>query len=80
MALEHSIVQRLRRKRTLSTSEREVNSGAKSTAQAEIKERKHMGRSGRLPKGDRLGHNSFRCLDLGKNHLYAAEKHGRPGL
>lgn len=37
--------------------EKRCQPGAKSTAQAEIKERKHTGRSGRLPKGDRMGHN-----------------------
>lgn len=41
IGLEHSIVQGLQRNRILSTSEREVNSGAKSTAQAEIKEKTH---------------------------------------
>lgn len=37
--------------------EKRYQSGAKSMAQAEIKERKCMGRSGRLTKGDRVGHN-----------------------
>jgi len=41
MALEHSIVRRLRRKRILSSTERKVNSGTKSTAQTEIKAGKH---------------------------------------
>lgn len=55
MALEHSTVQRLKRKRILSAWEREVNSGAKSTAQAGRKKTHGHGQKWKIAEGRQAG-------------------------